>query len=455
MTAISEGEQQAPAAEEFHTFGVDELFFSTTDLKGIIEKSNSVFERVSHYAHDELVGAPHNIIRHPDMPGGAFKLVWDQIEAGKPASVYVKNLAKDGKSYWVLATLMPVADKYLSVRLAPCVLELRDLCCGVYDKVNAEEQRLRGLGVSRAKAAEFGAGQIAEAIGGLGMHDLTDLAATILPAEMSARAEVSQGIPKRPGATGRLARMLEAVQAISDATDRHVAALGDYSQLAAEVGTAAEETHATMGRLRELTVAASRGAEAVSGTAPVLVNTAKAMRSVADKAAGAILEARQALLTAQGQLAGLRMRIALSRLHTDMVGNFTAELIDGREPPGAGEAILLLCTALDEGLRAMTDDLARLSTELCGVARLVESATAQTGDFRRWACQYRLLVTREGLWAELGTFTGQIDDLMLNGFSALDHLNTIASRCRHLNLGFDSAAISHHLETVRSAAVAA
>ena len=57
-----------------HSFGIDELFFSVTDSKGVIESSNEVFVRLSHSSHDELMASPHNIIRHPEMPGAAFKL---------------------------------------------------------------------------------------------------------------------------------------------------------------------------------------------------------------------------------------------------------------------------------------------------------------------------------------------------------------------------------------------
>ena len=67
-----------------HEVGVDELFFSTTDARGVISQANSVFVRLSRYRRDQLVGAPHNLIRHPDMPGGAFFLMWEALQAGQP-----------------------------------------------------------------------------------------------------------------------------------------------------------------------------------------------------------------------------------------------------------------------------------------------------------------------------------------------------------------------------------
>lgn len=64
-----------------HQVGPEELFFSTTDRRGVIQEANSVFVRMSRYPREALVGAPHNIIRHPRMPGGAFKLMWDTLYA--------------------------------------------------------------------------------------------------------------------------------------------------------------------------------------------------------------------------------------------------------------------------------------------------------------------------------------------------------------------------------------
>lgn len=100
-------------------FNIDELFFSKTDSRGIIESGNSVFLRVSEYSEEELLHKPHNIIRHPDMPRAIFKLLWDFLKSGKPIVAYVKNRSKSGRFYWVLAMAFPMQDGYLSIRLKP------------------------------------------------------------------------------------------------------------------------------------------------------------------------------------------------------------------------------------------------------------------------------------------------------------------------------------------------
>lgn len=100
-------------------FGFDDLFFSRTNVKGIIESSNSVFQRVSKYDWEELFNKPHNVIRHPAMPRGVFHLLWETILSGKSIGAYVINKAKDGSYYWVFALVSPVEGGFLSVRLKP------------------------------------------------------------------------------------------------------------------------------------------------------------------------------------------------------------------------------------------------------------------------------------------------------------------------------------------------
>jgi PAS domain S-box-containing protein len=74
---------------------------SETDEKGKITYANDYFQEVSGYTEEELIGKPHSIVRHPDMPKVVFKLLWETISAGKNINAVVKNLAKDGRYYWI------------------------------------------------------------------------------------------------------------------------------------------------------------------------------------------------------------------------------------------------------------------------------------------------------------------------------------------------------------------
>ena len=100
-------------------FSFDELFFSRTDDRGIIQAGNEVFQRISLYSWEEVLKKPHNIIRHPDMPKGVFYLFWEFLKRGEPIGAYVKNRAKDGRHYWVYAIATPIEGGYLSVRIKP------------------------------------------------------------------------------------------------------------------------------------------------------------------------------------------------------------------------------------------------------------------------------------------------------------------------------------------------
>ena len=110
---------QQPSINQESPFQIEELFVSRTDKRGLIEFGNEVFYRVSGYSEQQMIGSPHNIIRHEDMPKSVFKLFWQTIKQNKTIAAYVKNKAIDGRYYWVLATAFPTKEGYLSIRLKP------------------------------------------------------------------------------------------------------------------------------------------------------------------------------------------------------------------------------------------------------------------------------------------------------------------------------------------------
>lgn len=128
------------------TFNDDEIIVSKTDTKGIITYGNELFIKMSGYTEDELLGANHNIIRHPDMPKIVFKLLWDTVQAGKEIFAYVKNMSKDGSYYWVLANVTPSYDLkgniigHYSVRRKPS-REAINKISPIYDALVAAEKR--------------------------------------------------------------------------------------------------------------------------------------------------------------------------------------------------------------------------------------------------------------------------------------------------------------------------
>ena len=124
----------------------NDFIVSKTDLKGRITYGNRIFIEFSGYSEQELLGAPHNIIRHPDMPRGVFKFLWDTLGTGDECFAYVKNMAKDGSFYWVFANVTPSYDEggqvvgYYSVRRAPKRAAI-DVMADVYAAMLKEEQK--------------------------------------------------------------------------------------------------------------------------------------------------------------------------------------------------------------------------------------------------------------------------------------------------------------------------
>ena len=86
---------------------IDTMIVSETDAKGNIIFANSDFCDIAGYTIEELMGQPHNIVRHKDMPKAAFEDLWKTIKSGKPWKGFVKNKTKSGKYYWVFATVFP------------------------------------------------------------------------------------------------------------------------------------------------------------------------------------------------------------------------------------------------------------------------------------------------------------------------------------------------------------
>ncbi len=120
------------------------LIVSRTDLNGVITHANRSFVEMSGYAEDELIGTPQSILRHPDMPKAAFKDLWDTVQRGEIWQGYVKNLRKDGRYYWVKATVIPNLRggrivSYTSVRRKPDRRKVEE-CIALYARMRAQEK---------------------------------------------------------------------------------------------------------------------------------------------------------------------------------------------------------------------------------------------------------------------------------------------------------------------------
>lgn len=124
-------------------FSSNQYILSETDEKGIIIYANDIFCEIAGYKIEELIGQPHNIVRHSDMPRIAFKGLWNDIQSKGFWTGVVKNRRKDGGYYWVHATALRRVQSngkvtYLSVRRVPDRAEV-NACIALYSELKSKE----------------------------------------------------------------------------------------------------------------------------------------------------------------------------------------------------------------------------------------------------------------------------------------------------------------------------
>lgn len=184
-------------------FAIDEIFYSRTDPRGVIQSGNDVFQRVAHYPWDRLVGAPHKVIRHPDMPRAVFWLLWQSIQQGRPIGAYVKNRASDGLHYWVFAAVTPIEGGYLSIRIKPS--------SKLFATVKEELGVLRKSENEEGLTPEDSAGKLLDRLQQLGFEDYEAFMSHALAEELTAR-DAATGLAADP--------VLAAIRKIEESLDR-------------------------------------------------------------------------------------------------------------------------------------------------------------------------------------------------------------------------------------------
>lgn len=129
------------------TFDDNDIIVSKTDLKGRLTYTNKVFLDISGYTEKDVIGKPHNVIRHPDMPRTVFKTLWDTVQNGDEVFAYVVNRCKNGDHYWVYAHVTPSRNNdgqvisYHSNRRVPDRKILDEHIIPLYKQLKAEEDK--------------------------------------------------------------------------------------------------------------------------------------------------------------------------------------------------------------------------------------------------------------------------------------------------------------------------
>ncbi|WP_128773774.1 diguanylate cyclase [Actinomyces oricola] len=425
-------------------FDPDDIFFSTTDSRGVIRRTNRTFETLSRYPRERLIGAPHNIIRHLDMPAGVFRLMWDDLEAGRPVCAYVINRALDGLDYRVFATIVPLRDGYLSVRIKPLQTATRETVEEIYRRVRSKERELAARGGSRRQIGEHGARELLGELGALGFGSLHDLTRVALPEEVGALVTAGVRVPAAVGLHGPVAQILDAAAQIERETNLLVFELDEYLRLLTALAATRDSMLGVADRVEMATNAVSQypGARESSRAQSL----ASRVMELSSECVPALRSLPATMSRVQGAVLELRFSVALMRLMTLMVGRFSRSILDGSEEDPVG-SITDLCEALESGF-------AELEPICVEVERGVDELDAQLGAV---VPQLDRIVRRLRQWADLvdeqgaGAYAAPVATLANDGTPEVRDMAALAAECRGLTLPYNAGFAAHQLGTIRTA----
>lgn len=323
-------------------FSISELFFSTTDKRGVIRYGNQVFSRIAAYPLDEMVGQPHNLIRHPDMPRCAFRLVWDYLKQNKTVAAYVKNMARDGRYYWVLALIMPTSDGYLSIRLKPSSPVFKAVQ-QAYAAVLQTEQSASSNGASSQASMDAGAEHMMQLLGSLGFDSYDSFMWAALSAEMVSRnqsrhASQTNAAPAAQHITQdarciRLLDLFQTARTIEGQLARVVADPGTFAQLRDQIIPKSDFVLDIGQSIRLQSVNAEIQAARLGERALALASVAERLSIHASEGTGTVAQLNHRLLQLVSPLAKLVFNAMVSQVQIEMAAGFVHEILNAEHDP--------------------------------------------------------------------------------------------------------------------------
>jgi PAS domain S-box-containing protein len=321
-------------------FALDELFFSTTDVRGVITSGNQVFVRVSGYPLEQLLGSPHSIIRHPDMPRVVFALLWERILAGAPIAAYVKNMAADGAYYWVVAMVTPITGGFLSVRLKPSS-ELLKTVAALYGQLRDSEAGVEAAGEGKKAAIERSRGQLTAALAGLGFADYDAFMQHLLVTEVSSRSHrLGAAADGRPAVARRAAPAAQARASACAGLSADVGALFERLEALLELDRALAQQAAFIRQLAHdlhlLSLNAQIRAAGLGHDGRTLQVVAEQMSGSARATSVSAADICACIDRVNAAVRAAASRIATSHLSVEMMSDFVREIDADVAPVAAG-----------------------------------------------------------------------------------------------------------------------
>ncbi|AYD90552.1 PAS domain-containing protein [Actinomyces sp. 2119] len=428
-------------------FDPQDIFFSTTDLRGVIQNTNRTFDVLSRYSRERLIGSPHNIVRHLDMPAGLFRLMWDDLQAGRPVCAYVINRAVDGLDYRVFATVVPLRDGFLSVRIKPMDASTRTQVEEAYRRVRAKERELAARAASRRQIGEYGAQELSTELAALGFGSLYEMTEATLPREVAALVAAGVRVPAAaPDVLGPVARILSTVAVIERETNALVYELDEYMRLIVAMEAAHDSISAARGRIMRIGQLVSQdGGGGARTRAQSLAERISELSGTAGSELGGLPRRLRSMHEAVTQL---RFAVALMRLLTLMVGRFAQSILDGSEED-AVRSLRDLCEALESGVAGLGPVLRSVSTQ---VGELDDALRVVTSSLDRAARRLGQWVDARGGNGVSGSpVVDEVASLASQGFPEVRSLAQLAAECRGLGLPYDETATTQRLATIRGA----
>ena len=435
--------------------GINDIFFSTTDLKGVITGANKTFSSLARFPFTELLRAPHSIIRSPDMPGGVFKIMWDRLDADLPVAAYVKNKAKDGLFYWVFATVTPISGGYLSVRTRPLCNPLWDAANALYQSVRPQELAARDKGARRTQIAEVGEELLGNGLRDAGFSGFEEFMMTALPEEVSARQQLVERHVYTPGNDPLLAQITAGGLELDERIEDLLQHLGTLGELAREMHTAVVRNKHT----RELMLRTAESAQSAvkdrTGAHAQLSASADAITEWVKRACDALAGLVDLLAPVEVLAAEARFSIALARLHNEMVLNFSAEVEEEGTLEGASSIghVPLLCEGIVGDVERLSEQLAALKYALELSERGITDALEATQRTQQFLASWQLLVARLGL-EDLHDVTDAINVCQEGILSHALELSGLATSCTDTFNAIDAQSVLEPLPMIRNGAEA-
>lgn len=370
-------------------FQLAEMFFSTTDRKGVITAGNSVFVRVSGFEPGELIGAPHNLIRHPEMPRAVFRLLWHTINGGEPIVALVKNMAKDGRYYWVVAFVMPAAGGFLSIRFKPSSPLLATVE-QLYARMRAVERSHGDGGEEGREGMDAAEKLLSDALRELGFASYQAFMWHLMHVEMKSR---EQGLRDGRGArfdadahsatpdSARVAAIHRAGERACAQIDRLYLRLDELAGFSRKLLEKSAFVTALTSDIRFVALSTSIKASKLGDTGNSLGIIANFLSDSSTRTAGDVQRLTARIRDITAELQAVSFHLAGARLQIEMILIFCRELLvapSARHERGHGRARMI--TDL-EG--AFTATSARASEVLNSLGRHLHELNFEAEDLRK------------------------------------------------------------------------